>query len=75
MGMARGSPAACMAMASSAACCTLSCVMPPMTTVPLSSTSGRSVEVRISTPQKPSMALSSLRVPLSDSTTRLFICK
>ena len=64
-----------MAMASSAACSTLFCVMPPMTTVPLSSTSGRSVEVRMSTPQKPSMALSSLRVPLSLRTTRLFICR
>ena len=43
-------------------------VLPPMTMLPLSSTSGRSVEVRISTPAKPSMALSSDSVPESEST-------
>ena len=48
--------------------------MPPMTTVPLSSTSGRSVLVRISTAGKPSMADSSLRVPLSESTQKAFSC-
>ena len=40
----------------------------PMTTLPLSSTSGRSVDVRTSTAGKLSMALSSLSVPESDST-------
>ena len=44
--------------------------MPPMTMEPLSSTSGRSVLVRMSTAGNPSMADSSLSVPLSESTQK-----
>ncbi len=48
--------------------------MPPITTEPLSRTSGRSVLVRRSTAGKRSMADSSLSVPLSESTQNAFSC-
>jgi len=53
---------------SSTACIISFSVIPPLTIVPLSKTSGRSVEVPSSIPTKPKIALSSEKVPLSKCT-------
>ena len=62
----------CVALVNSIAYLMSSPLVPPITTIPLSKTSGRSVDVLSNSPGKPNIALSFEKVPLSESTHKEF---